>query len=267
MGDITKKRFVIDAQDVIYKMYSSGWDERNGGNFTYLLDEKEARLFAHKKPSRIIDIGFDASPLKGRFILTTVTGQYFRNVLHYPTEVLGIGQILEDGKHMALYWGFGNNGRPTSEFPSHLLCHIERLKHDPNQRVVIHTHATYTLALTFMLPEDEKEITKTLWKMSTECSVVFPEGIGYLPWELCGTIKIGEDTARKMETYKIVLWSMHGVYAAGSSVNEAFGLIETVEKAARIYCITQGQRVREIKDENIKELANAFDVTLNKEML
>ncbi len=39
---------------------------------------------------------------------------------------------------------------------------------------------------------DEKELTLTLWQMSTECIVVFPDGVGVLPWMLCGTKEIGE---------------------------------------------------------------------------
>lgn len=267
MQQIKDMRFVVDAVDVIYQMYLNGWDERNGGNFSYLLTEQEASLFDSKQPERVLDIGFDASYLAGRFVLVSATGQFFRNVKRYPEEVLGIVKILSDGHSIGVYWGFVGGGRPTSEFPSHILCHIERLKHDPAQRVVIHTHSTYTLALTYMLPDDERTITRALWKMSTECSIVFPEGVGYLPWELCGTVKIGQDTARKMEKYKIVLWSMHGVYASGDSLNEAFGLIETVEKAAKIYCITAAHRVREIEDRDIAELGKAFGVTVNKEML
>ena len=32
-----------------------------------------------------------------------------------------------------------------------------------------------------------------------------------------------------------VIWGMHGICGAGRTVDEAFGLIETVEKAAQIY--------------------------------
>ena len=267
MKKIEKMRFVIDAVDVIYKMCDNGWDERNGGNFSYLLSDEESRVFKNKKPFKTLDLDFDASYIKNRFILVTATGQYFRNVKKYTDEVLGIVKIMEDGKHIGLYWGFKNDGRPTSEFPSHILCHIERLKQDVNQRVIIHTHATYSVALTFLLPEDEKIISNSLWKMSTECAIVFPEGVGYLPWELCGTVNIGKHTAEKMKKYRIVLWSMHGVYVAGNSINEAFGLVETVEKAATIYCITQNNRVREISKDNILELCEAFKVNVNKDLL
>ena len=83
MKKIEKMRFVIDAVDVIYKMCDNGWDERNGGNFSYLLSDEESRVFKNKKPFKILDLDFDASYIKNRFILVTATGQYFRNVKKY----------------------------------------------------------------------------------------------------------------------------------------------------------------------------------------
>ena len=69
--------------------------------------------------------------------------------------------------------------------------------------------------------------------MITECIVVFPDGVGVLPWMVCGNEEIGLATAKKMETCRIVVWAHHGILASGSSLNDAFGLIETVNKAAK----------------------------------
>lgn len=71
--------------------------------------------------------------------------------------------------------------------------------------------------------------------MCTECIVVFPDGVNVLPWMLCGTNEIGEATAEKMNTARLVVWALHGIYGAGRDLDEAFGLIETAEKAAEIY--------------------------------
>ena len=68
--------------------------------------------------------------------------------------------------------------------------------------------------------------------MSTECIVVFPEGISVLPWMVCGTNEIGEATAEKIGDTRIVLWAAHGIFGTGRDMDEVFGLIETVEKAA-----------------------------------
>ena len=81
-------RFVVDAVDVIYQMYLNGWDERNGGNFSYLLTEQEASLFDGKQPERVIDIGFDASYLAGRFVLVSATGQFFRKIFRQTFQIV-----------------------------------------------------------------------------------------------------------------------------------------------------------------------------------
>ncbi|MFK5261360.1 class II aldolase/adducin family protein, partial [Lactiplantibacillus plantarum] len=85
-----------------------------------------------------------------------------------------------------------------SEFPSHLMTHIQRLKQDPNQRVVMHCHPTNLVAMSFTLPLEEKLFSRILWKMQAESIVVFPEGIGVLPYMTPGTNEIGQATAQKM---------------------------------------------------------------------
>ena len=90
---------------------------------------------------------------------------------------------------------------------------------------------------------DEKKLTHTLLDLCTECIVVFPDGVGILPWMLCGTNSIGEATAKKMEEFRLVVWGMHGIYGAGKSLDATFGLIEPVEKAADRTSGVEGKRV------------------------
>lgn len=245
-------------------MYRLGWDERNGGNVSVIIDPSEYQGYLPETPIRTFSLDFDATKLIGRVFLVTGTGKYFRNVEYSPETTLGIVRIGKDGRSVELLWGFEDGGRPTSEFPTHLMNHIVRLGKDKNHHVVMHCHSTHTLALTYVLPEDEDEITKTLWKMSTECIVVFPEGVGYLPWMVCGGTEIGEATAVKAKDYRVVLWGMHGVFGMGNNIDEAFGLIETVEKAATIYFLTLDHVKQTITDEQLKELANAFKVNYKK---
>ncbi len=148
------------------------------------------------------------------------------------------------------------------------MCHMARLKKDPENRVVMHSHPTHTLAMNFVHELDEKKFTHTLWEMCTECIVVFPDGVGILPWMLCGTNGIGEATAKKMAEFRLVIWAMHGIYGAGKSLDETFGLIETVEKAAQIYMLACNRpRVNTITDEQLKELAEYFGVNYRKDFL
>lgn len=261
---ITELKTVKAVIKLASNMYRLGWDERNGGNISVIIDPEEYKNYLPKKPIRTFKMNFDAKELIGRVFVVTGTGKYFKNVEDDPEDTLGIVRIGKDGRSAELLWGFKNGGAPTSEFPTHLMSHIARLKKDKDHHVVIHCHATHTLALTYVLPPDEDEITRTLWRMSTESIVVFPEGIGYLPWMLCGGNEIGEATAKKANDYRVVLWGAHGVFGMGKNIDETFGLIETVEKSAQIYFLTLGHVKQSITDDQLKELATAFKVDYKK---
>lgn len=261
--------FMVEMQKTTMNMYRLGWDERNGGNISYLLDEKEVEEYLDlNQVIRTIPLGFDASPIRGKLFIVTGSGKFFKNVKDDPETNLGIVRIAADGKAAELLWGNKDGGRFTSEFPAHLMSHMARLSVDPDNRVIVHCHPTYTLAMNYVHELNEKSFTHTLWQMCTECIVVFPDGIGVLPWMLCGTNSIGEATAKKMKEFRLVIWGMHGVYGAGKTVDEAFGLIETVEKAAQVYMLTAHlPRVNTIRDEQLAELAEFFGVNYRKDYL
>jgi rhamnulose-1-phosphate aldolase len=198
------------------------------------------------------------------YFLVTGTGRYFKNIIDYPERDTGLVRIAEDGKSVGLLWGFNEGGLPTSEFPTHLMGHTIRMKLNPNQRVIMHCHPTNLIAMTYTQKLDEREFTRILWKMQTESLVVFPEGVGIIPWMVPGTTNIGEATAAKLEHFSSVIWPQHGLFASGSSIDEAFGLIETIEKAAQIWSIIQqhGGKIEQIiTDKGLSDLAKAFHVT------
>lgn len=167
-----------------------------------------------------------------------------------------------------LLWGYRDGGSFTSELPAHLMSHMARLCVEPQNRVVMHSHPTHTLAMNYVHELDERKLTHTLWEMCTECIVVFPDGVGVLPWMLCGTNEIGRATAEKMKEFRLVIWGMHGIYAAGKTMDETFGLIETVEKAAQIFMLTAHlPRINTIQDAELARLAEAFGVDYRRDFL
>ena len=268
MKNVLTAPFVREMCKTASNMYRLGWDERNGGNISYLLKEEEvAEYLDLNNVIRTIplmgvnEVDFDASPLEGKIFIVTGTGKYFKNVEDDPETNLGIVRIGKGGKEVELLWGYKDGGRPTSEFPAHMMSHMARLSVDPENRVVMHSHPTNTLAMNFVHELDEKKFTHSLWEMCTECIVVFPEGVGVLPWMLCGTTEIGVATANKMKEFRLVVWAMHGIYGAGKTLDETFGLIETVEKAAQIYMLTAHlPRVNTIKDADMLKLLELFGV-------
>lgn len=269
LSDVKSAPFTEEVRKLAANMYRLGWDERNGGNISYLLDEKEVSEYLDlNNVVRTIPTGFKVPDLAGKIFIVTGTGKYFKNVDEDPETNLGIIRIADGGETAELLWGFADGCKFTSELPAHLMCHQARLKKDPANRVVIHSHPTHTLAMNYVHELDEKKFTHTLWQMCTECIVVFPDGVGVLPWMLCGTNSIGEATAEKMREFRLVIWGMHGIYGAGRTVDEAFGLIETVEKAAEIYMLTCNRpRINTITDKQLKELAEYFGVDYRKDFL
>lgn len=263
-NNILNANYVQEMIEVTTNLYRLGWDERNGGNISYLLEENEVLPFLNPtEVIREIPMIFDATSLAGKYFIVTGSGKYFKNVQANPAENLGVIRVKEDGKTLQLLWGLENDAVPTSELPSHFMSHMARLEVDPENRIIMHNHATHLLAMSFTHDLDEKAFTRTLWQMCTECLVVFPEGVSILPWIVPGTTEIGEATAAKMKKTRLVLWPQHGIYGAGKDMDEVFGLIETAEKAAEVYTYVcaQGGIKQTISDENLRLLADSFGVT------
>ncbi|WP_315987735.1 rhamnulose-1-phosphate aldolase [Listeria booriae] len=264
MNEVIKAPFVQEMMKVTANLYRLGWDERNGGNISYLLTEQEVSEFIDpNQVIRTIPMIFDATELAGKYFIVTGSGKYFKNVIDEPDVNLGIIRVAQTGTSVELLWGFTDGGVPTSELPAHFMSHIERLKVDPNHRIIMHNHATNIIAMTFTHSLEERDFTRTLWQMCTECIVVFPEGVGILPWMVPGTDAIGTATAAKMRDFRLVIWPHHGIFGAGSSMDEVFGLIETAEKAAEVYTLVQAQGgvKQTITDQQLQDLADAFGVT------
>jgi len=269
MKNILESRFITDFVETIDNLYHHGWDERNAGNVSFILSTDEVKKYLNIDQNlRVFPLNVDATALAGKIFLVTASGRYFKNIKTRTAADCGIVRIQADGRGASLLWGFADGGRPTSEFGAHLLSHIERLRVDPNHRVILHTHATNLIAMSFTHSLDEREFTRTLWKMNTECIVVFPEGVGVLPWMVCGNEDIGKKTAEKFHEYRIVVWSMHGTVVSGTSLDEAYGLIETVEKAAEIFMkIRQLPMIQTIEDQDLMNLCKAFQVHPNNKFI
>lgn len=262
--DITDAPFIKEMCEATTQLWSYGWAERNGGNISYRLPKEEVNLYINlNRTFPTAPLAFQVSELAGEIFLVSGSGKYFKNVQKNPADSLAIIRIAADGQAYELLWGLENGGIPTSELASHLKCHLVRLKKNVNHRVILHTHSTALSAMTFIHDLDEGKFTKTLWQMITECLVVFPDGVGVLPWMVAGTNELGEASAQKMQETRIVIWPHHGVMAAGETMDDAFGLIETAEKAADIYlkvCSTRQEIKQMITDKQLIGLAKEFNV-------
>ena len=227
--------------------WDQGWHERNGGNLTYRMRPEEVeqcRPYFNDTPGQWVNMGVQADNLRGEFFISTGSGKYIRNV----------------------------GGRPTSEFPSHFLNHSVRKEATGGVcRVIYHAHPANLIAMTYILPLTARDFTRALWKSATECPVVFPGGVGVVPWMVPGGSDIALATSQLMKEYDAAVWAHHGLFASGPDFDTTFGLMHTIEKAAQIYILAlsagQGRILQTIEDDDLRAIAKDFGVTLREEFL
>lgn len=252
--------------------WQQGWHERNGGNLSYRMRPEEAEQVKEELvPGEWQSIGTEVPELAEMYFLVTGSGKYFRNVSLNPEDFMCIIQLDEKGENYRICWGLINGGRPTSELPSHLMNHAVKMQVTGGKhRVIYHAHTTNIIALTFVLPLEDKIFTRELWEMATECPVVFPEGVGVVPWMVPGGREIALETSRLMEKYNLVIWAHHGMFASGENFDQAFGLMHTAEKSAEILVKVlsiQKEKRQTIQPGDFRKLAKDFQVELSEEFL
>lgn len=251
-----------------------GWHERNGGNLTYRMKQDEVeqcRPYFHT-PSKWVSTGLTCANLAGEYFITTGSGKYFRNVNLDPIHSIGIVEINSRGDSWRIVWGLEEGGRPTSEFPSHLMNHsVRALATNGKCRVIYHAHIPNLIAMTFTTPLTNRAFTRALWQSASECPVVFPGGIGVVPWMVPGSMEIAIATSEVMKNFEAAVWAHHGIFCSGSDLDTTFGLMHTIEKAAQIYNLiqssSQGNRIQTITDDDLRAIAKEFDVVLNEDFL
>ena len=255
--------------------WDQGWHERNGGNLTYRMRPEEVeqcRPYFKDTPGQWVNMGVQADNLRGEFFISTGSGKYFRNVPLAPQDNICIVEINEAGDAWRIVWGLEKGGRPTSEFPSHFLNHSVRKEATGGAcRVIYHAHPANLIAMTYILPLTARDFTRALWKSATECPVVFPGGVGVVPWMVPGGSDIALATSQLMKEYDAAVWAHHGLFASGPYFDTTFGLMHTIEKAAQIYILAlsagQGRILQTIEDDDLRAIAKDFGVTLREEFL
>ncbi len=254
--------------------WNQGWHERNGGNLTYRMKANEVAectpYFSTERPW--VNMGVTAAHLGGEYFITTGSGKFFRNVSLAPAQSIGIVEINEAGDSWRIVWGLENDAKPTSEFPSHFMNHAVRVEAtDGACRVIYHAHPANLIAMTYVLPLTAKDFTRALWKSATECAVVFPAGVGVVPWMVPGGAEIAVATSEIMKDYEAAVWAQHGLFCSGPDFDITFGLMHTIEKSAQIFNLAMsasGGKLRQtIEDAGLKAIADEFGVQIKEEFL
>ncbi len=271
---ITQIKIVQDYIRMCTDGWEQGWHERNGGNVTYRMRPEEVeqcRPF-FSAPGEWNPMGVTGANLAGEYFLTTGSGKYFRNIALDPLHSIGIVEINAAGDAWRIVWGLAGGAKPTSEFPSHYMNHCVRAAATGGAyRVIYHAHPANLIAMTYVLPLTARDFTRALWQSATECPVVFPGGVGVVPWMVPGGAEIALATSELMKEFDAAVWAHHGLFCSGPDFDTTFGLMHTIEKSAQIWVLAQsasGGKLRQtIRDDELRAIAREFGVTLNEKFL
>lgn len=219
-----------------------GWHERNAGNISLRLTQAEVGSIKGELDfnGEWTKLPLVVSEMSGEFVFTTVSGSYFIDIKNDSGTKFCICEISGDGSSYRVVWG---RNKPTSELCGHLMS-LGVLKSRNGGRAVYHCHPANVVALSYIIPQTDKDFSNALWESETECPFVFPEGVGVVGFCVPGSLELAKLTAEKIKEYNAVLWSNHGIFASGDSIASAFGLAHAIEKSAEIKLkvLSSGQR-------------------------
>ena len=256
------KKEIDKIAEVAGYLWQNGWAERNGGNITVnitdLVDDEIRQMPAISEP---IAIGEKLPHLTGAYFFCKGTGKRMRDLARWPMENGSVIRILDDCEHYVII--ADNPVQPTSELPSHLLVHDHQIAINSGYKATLHTHPIELVAMSHNRKFLGKDVlTKLLWSMIPETKAFCPLGLGIVPYELPGSVKLAQATLKELEDYDVVMWEKHGVFAKGKDIMDAFDQVDVLSKSAKIYIDSRamGFEPEGMSDAQMKEMKEAFNL-------
>jgi len=251
---------VNKVAEVAGYLWQKGWAERNGGNITInITDLVDEEIRAMKPISEVKQIGATLPNLKGCYFFCKGTNKRMRDLARWPMKNGSVIRILDD---CASYVIIADNAvQPTSELPSHLSVHNYLIGKGSPYKASLHTHPIELVAMSHSRKFLGKDVlTNILWSMIPETKAFCPRGLGIVPYKLPSSIELANATLKELDDYDVVMWEKHGVFAVGDDIMEAFDMVDTLSKSAKIYidCKSMGFEPEGMSEEQMKEMTVAF---------
>ncbi|MCP9613115.1 rhamnulose-1-phosphate aldolase [Coprobacter tertius] len=257
------KNQLDEIAEIASYLWTKGWAERNAGNISIDISELISSEDKKLPPLKSYALPRSLPELGNHFFYVTGTGRRMRDVAKDPLSAGSVIRISSDG---STYDIIGEKEiKPTSELPSHLCIHRTFITKGTKNRLVLHTHPTELTALSHIKEfRSEENLNKVLWAMHPETFIVVPHGLGFIPYEVPGTLALADMTLKGLENHDFVVWEKHGVLGVGENLADTFDLIDTLNKSAQLYLQVRMSRYEPegLTDEQIKGLIEPFDIKL-----
>jgi rhamnulose-1-phosphate aldolase len=256
------EKTVGDIAEVAGYLWQNGWAERNGGNITVnITDQVDDEIRKMPAISEVKKIGAKLSSLKGCYFYCKGTGKRMRDLARWPMQNGSVIRILDDCESYEII--ADEPVMPTSELPSHLTVHNHLIETGSDYKATLHTHPIELVAMSHNKQMMGKDVlTKLLWSMIPETKAFCPLGLGIVPYQLPGSVKLADETLAQLEEYDVVMWEKHGVFAKGKDIMDAFDQIDVLSKSAKIYVNSKamGFEPEGMSEAQMKEMSEAFNL-------
>jgi rhamnulose-1-phosphate aldolase len=253
------KKIILDTAEIAGYLWQRGWAERNASNISVNITGIFRQEISEHNTFPFYPLPMSYPKLAGTCFLVTGTGKRMRDLAHKPMKNALILKINEEanGYHIISQKMDEDKFMPTSELPTHLGIHQMIAERGSSEKVVMHTHAHELVTLTHAKEFcDQKILNKLLWSMHPETVIFVPQGVGFVPYILPGSVEIAIKTVKSLQEHNVVVWEKHGVLAIGKSVADTFDVIDILAKSAGIFFLCRSANIvpDSFTDEQLAEL-------------
>ncbi|WP_439236077.1 3-oxo-tetronate 4-phosphate decarboxylase [Lonepinella koalarum] len=138
--------------------------------------------------------------------------------------------------------------KPSKEYVFHLALYQQ----NPKCNAVVHLHSTYLTALSCLDGLDQDNAIKAF----TPYYVMRVGKLQVIPYYRPGSPEIARELSERALTGKAFLLANHGIVVTGSDLLDAADNADELEETAKLQFILQGQKIRYLTDDEVKDLEN-----------
>lgn len=132
------------------------------------------------------------------------------------------------------------------------IFHLEMYRRNPDCQAIVHLHSTYLTALSCLENLDCDNAIKAF----TPYYVMRVGKLPVIPYYRPGSPHIATELGERALLGKAFLLANHGVVVTGSDLSDAADNAEELEETAKLFFILQGQKIRYLTDDEVKDLEN-----------
>lgn len=259
------QQLIKEIKDISQIIVQKDWAESNAGNFssrlTFIPNSWLERIRSGNYQE--ITLSKDYPALNGKFFLVKGSGKRLRETASDPEKTVCIGRVHD--RRFQIIWPIDCPFQPTSELNSHLAIQQYNFINHRLRKTVLHAHATESIALSLLSKiNDSQSLNDILWRILPETSILIPDGVGYLDFEVPSSSQLEEKTLALINNHRIILWKNHGLIATEVSLTKCLDLMTIINKSAKVYLLAKPNPDKMLSNKELAIIEQAFWETIKK---